>query len=399
MARHWIITNREVGRKRENGHFVERVTDDRREPLPVFRIGQLDLSTGATPTIDEMHRAVELVEDDFVQGYDALAPDENPERLAGSARLFLSLYQQMTAPADPKKGDTLFFLHGFNYSWEDALEHLLRLHRVYVEPPESPIGQILYFTWPSYGSSFRYPSDQKIAQPSGTLLGRVFGKAVRFYQDFFRPRDGQPAFCGRKIHFAAHSMGNQVAQEFIRSIWDYEYLRMPMFGEVLLLNADLEWTGLEKDRPLHDLPEYCTRIHVYNHTGDNALGVSESTKNDGKRLGKYGPRDIDATPPRLVVADCSSLDGSVTLTPGGDPDQWAAVQALARADGRPFLATAERITRLVGSRERLFDHWGYLHRPEVVADIYKVLRGVSSSHISTREQMRDRLFRLKPIAR
>lgn len=395
MARHWIITNREVRVKVEQGHRVERVTDGRREALPVFRVGSLDIPDGSNPSVAEMHTGVRIVDDEFVEGYEGMGGADLPADFVGSARMFLSLYQQMRDEARPGKGDTLFFLHGFNFSWEDALEHLLRLHRVYVEPAESPISQIMYFTWPSHGSYARYPSDQQIAQPSGALLGRVFAKAVRFFEEFFRPRDGGPAFCGRKIHFAAHSMGTQVAQEFIRSVWEYDYLRMPMFGEALLLNADIDWAALEEDQPLHDLPEYAQRVHVYNHASDNALGVSHQTKNFSKRLGRYGPRDLDAVPPRVVVADCSSLSGRVTVGQGGDPDQWSAMQALLRADGRPFEAAAGRITRDASIRERLFDHWGYLHRPEVVADVYKVLRGVSSSHIPTREQMRPRLFRLR----
>lgn len=404
MARHWIITNREVGRKRENGSLVERVIDTRREALPVFRVGSLDIATGHAPTPEEMHAALEIVPDTFLPDYSALGPTDDPASLTGSSRLFVSLYQQMLAAAQvppganaqAKKGDTLFFIHGFNYEWQDALEHLLRLHRVYVEPAHSPISQILYFSWPSYGSGLRYPSDQRIAQPSGALLGRVFGKAVDFYREFFSPQGGGAALCGRKIHFAAHSMGNQVMQEFMRTIREYDHLRLPMFGEVLLLHADSDWTALEDGLPLSVLPDYSQRVHVYNHVSDNALSISETTKNEQKRLGKHGPRDMAAIPPRVVVADCSALNGKADTRNATDADVIGADAALRAADGRPFGATAESVGG-VGARERLFDHWGYLHRAEQVADIYKVLRGESSGLMPTRLHVHGQLYRLKAV--
>lgn len=402
MARHWIITNREVGRKREAGGLVERVTDSRREALPVFRVGSLDIADRQAMTPEAMHHALEIVPDTYSPDYSALGPTDDASRLTGSSRLFVSLYQQMLAAAQAapaanapaKKGDTLFFIHGFNYDWNDALEHLLRLHRIYVEPAHSPISQILYFSWPSYGSGFRYPSDQRIAQPSGALLGRVFGKAVDFYREFFSPHGGGAALCGRKIHFAAHSMGNQVMQEFMRSIREYDHLRLPMFGEVLLLHADADWTALEPGLPLSVLPDYSHRVHVYNHASDNALSISETTKNEQKRLGKHGPRDMGNIPPRVIVTDCSALNGRANPGAGADADVLAANRAIAAADGRGFGDAAERVGG-VGAKERLFDHWGYLHRAEQVADVYKVLRGESSGTMATRTHVHGQLYRLK----
>lgn len=363
----------------------------------MFRVDSLDIATNAVPTTDLLHNAFDIVPDDFPADYSGIAPDTDPARLVGSARLFLSLYQQM-ANSPPGKGDTLFFLHGFNYSWPDALSHLLRLHRLYVEPPQSPIGQILYFTWPSWGQYGRYLSDQRIAQPSGALLGRVFGKAVQFYRDFFSPEDGSAPFCGRKIHFAAHSMGNLVMQEFMRSIWEYDYLRMPLFGEVLLLHADADWNALEPEQPLHELPDYSQRIHVYNHASDDALAISETTKNDRKRLGRHGPRDLALVPPRMIVTDCSRLNGNVAVPQNAPTDVTAAAGAIAFANGESFDPVSGRILGQASARERLFDHWGYLHRPEEVADIYRVLRGVSSAKIDGRDHVHDQLYRLRAIA-
>jgi len=185
--KHWIITNREVRRQRaDDGSMPERITDARREPLPTFRIASFTPPQTPSPSDEELAGAVEVVPDSFPDHYDDLRPNGDPEKLSGSSRLFLSLYQTMRDTADSADGgDTLFFIHGYNYSYPCALRDLLRLHHLYALPNASPIQTIVYFTWPSWGRRTRYPSDQAIAQPSGYLLGRIFAKAVHFHMDFF----------------------------------------------------------------------------------------------------------------------------------------------------------------------------------------------------------------------
>lgn len=296
-----------------------------------------------------------------------------------------------------------FFLHGFNFSWADCLRHLHTLHQLYVEPASSPISRIVYFSWPSFGTLFRYHDDQAIAQPCGALLGRLFSKVVRFYADFFTAAgpaaagmlgsaaaaaagttvglSSRPKFCGRKVHIAAHSMGNQVLQEFIRSIRDYTHLRVPIFGEAVMLNADIAWSCLEQSQPLYTLPEFCDRLTVYNHNSDDALFVSESTKNNEKRLGRHGPRDRRVIASRTAVVDCSDL---------GSPPKKPAMDAQMAARAEASIADLQ-----VSSRERLFDHWGYLSRKEVILDLHRVLRGISQSDMDNfREQRGDNIFRL-----
>lgn len=376
-VKHWIITNRKV----ESSRGRDRVVEDSHDPLPTFRIANFaPLATGSALSDDRLRNAVSFIPDDFIDRYQDVTADSNPSDFIASKRLFLALYQAMSA-GQPGKGDTLVFIHGFNYAWTDALSHLQRLHEVYVEPPESPIGQILYFTWPSLGRTSMYLSDQQIALPSGMLLGRVFSKAVQFYRDFFKTGRNAPEFCGKRIHLAAHSMGNQVLREFMRTVREQNFLRSSIFGETLLINADLEWTGLETGHPLASLPDYSDRVHVYNHASDDALAISEATKNDAKRLGRHGPRDWREIPPRNIVVDCSALSADTAGTP----------------DNR-FSAAAKRVLggRPAAIRERMFDHWGYLHREEVVADIYQVLHGTSASNIQRRDKRDGPVYRLRP---
>lgn len=415
MGRHWIITNRRVVRDPDDP-AREIVDEASRQPQSGFRLAEFHPDrVGKRLNQDAFRRAVEFVPDATPDTYEGVL-DADEADLEGSQLLFRALYDDM-ANAGRDEGDTLVVIHGFNYAWTDSLAHLLRLIQVYVDSAANPVSQIVYFSWPSAGLSTRYPTDQAVARPSGQQLGRVFTRMLQFYRETFRcprpgpvptPPDADPAppaaradahrFCGRRIHLAAHSMGNQVLEEFMRAVREYRDLRASVFGEVLLLNPDADWTALEPGRPLSALPEYADRIHLYNHHGDDALLISETTKNNEKRLGRHGPKSLD--PQRLaertLVVDCSGVRGGRAPRRAATGDLGEARDALGDATV-DLLTLAERV--LGGDapnlRERLFDHWGYLHRPEVVADVYAVLRGESSSQIKGREHRAGPLFVLQ----
>jgi esterase/lipase superfamily enzyme len=378
----YIVTNRRVESRIEDGKVVETIRPDGQEKaLPVFRIATLDLH----PTDPKRDRP-EVVPDEFVESYADLAPEAPLDRVFGSRRMFVDLYRRMSA-APAGKGDTLVFLHGFQYSLPASLEHIRKLHEIYLEPEDSPIANLVYFSWPSCGEVTEYKDDQEDAVESGRLLGRLFRKTRQFFVEFFGDKvDRRNVFCGHRIHLAAHSMGNQVLTHLIREMNDHPQPAFSLFGEVLLLNADADWNVFEPGQPLHRLPEYCERTHIYNHYSDNALWISQHTKNFMKRLGRQGPSDLDTLPPRTKVVDCSGLKARTGKAAG----------AAARD---PFAARAAEITGQkdkVSARERLFDHWGYLYRREVIADVKAVLAGRGSTSIPHREATpHPNLFKLR----
>ncbi|MDX1972380.1 MAG: alpha/beta hydrolase [Candidatus Sumerlaeia bacterium] len=375
----WIITNRRVTPQ-------GRVDEDCHDPLPVFRVGSFKPANPKSRrrTQAELRDAVTFYPDvDVLPGYGGLTPRTDPSTLPGTQRLFAEVYRAMLE-APQGKGDTLFFLHGFNYSWADSLEHLQRLMELYVLPAHSPVLNIVYFSWPSRGSYFKYPADRETSWLSGELLRRVFLKAMHFYADFFRA--GKAPFCGRRIHIAAHSMGNRVLENFIGGQL-YQDSWFPLFGEVLLLNADLDWQALNPERPLYRLPQLADRIHVYNHKSDDAVLLSESLKNHDKRLGKHGPESLSLLPPRTVVVDCThsnadALEAETTL---------GLAERLMNAPRKQSKYTPTGIPL----KERVVDHWGYLFRPTVIEDVIQVLSGTPSSEIKGRTAKNDRLYVLK----
>jgi esterase/lipase superfamily enzyme len=376
----YIVTNRKVDTRREGDRLIETIRNDGRErALPVFRIATVELDAR-----DPKKDKVELVPDEFVESYDDMAPDVPLDRVFGTRRMFLDLYRRMSE-ARGRKGDTLSVIHGFQYTFEATLEHVRKLHDVYIRPSDSSIAHLVYFSWPSCGSLTDYRDDQVDAIESGKLLGRLFRKTRQFFAEFFgNKEEPRNEFCGYRIHLAAHSMGGQVLQYMINDMNNYPADPFSLFGEVLLLNADADWNLLEPGRALHRLHEYCERTHIYNNYSDDALWISQHTKNFVKRLGRHGPSDLDTLPPRTIVVDCSDLRIKGTKT-----------ELISRKD--PFAArTAEITGQKVPTRERLLDHWGYLYRPEVIADIKAVLAQTSSSAISGRTPtLKANLFKLK----
>jgi len=186
-------------------------------------------------------------------------------------------------------------------------------------------------------------------------------------------------------------MGNQVLTHMVDELNHYPQEPFSLFGEVLLLNADADWNVFEPGRPLHELPEYCDRTHIYNHFSDDALWISQHTKNHMKRLGRHGPSDLRTLPPRTVVVDCTGLRAG-RVKGGGDARTERAAKAALKD---PFAARAAEITgQKVPTRERLMDHWGYLYRPEVIADVKGVLAGRGARSLGRQETLHANLFKL-----
>ena len=367
----YVVTNRRIDSRIVDGKLVETIHDDGKESArPVFRVATVELN-GTDVTKDQ----VTLVPDEYVESYDDMGAEVALDRVFGTRRMFLDLYRRM-AEAPKGKGDTLVFLHGFQYSFEASLAHIRKLSEIYLEAKDCSVANLVYFSWPSAGSLTEYKDDQVDAIESGKLLGRLFRKTRQFFLEFFGSKEApRHDFCGHRIHLAAHSMGNQVLTHMIHESNHYPQVPFSMFGEVLLLNADADWNVFEPGQPLHRLPEYCERTHIYNNYSDDALWISQHTKNFMKRLGRHGPASLDTLPPRTKVVDATGLKAK-----GGK-----GVPGLGAATRDAFAGHAAAITgQKVPTRERLMDHWGYLYRPEVIADVKAVLAGVGSTTIEGR---------------
>jgi esterase/lipase superfamily enzyme len=162
-------------------------------------------------------------------------------------------------------------------------------------------------------------------------------------------------------------MGNQVLESMMQALelTASDRPARTILSEVILAHADVPDDALEPGRPLSRLTQIAQRVHIYNHYSDDALMISGSpVKNGIRRLGLEGPRDAQKIPARYIVVDCTDA---------------------------PFDSGTP-------SRERRFDHWGYLDRRAVVKDIHSVLRGESAGSIAGRSEKRWPVFRIEGMA-
>lgn len=274
--------------------------------------------------------------------------------------MFSDLYRKMVAE-ECGKADVLVFIHGFQYTFADSLEHIYQLHKIYVEPEHTPIKHLIYVSWPTIGKLlFTYHNDQEDAAITGSVLGRLYNKLFGFFEDMFTIH--RNTRCLNKIHLAAHSMGNQVLKGMLQGIDDSKLY--PLFSEVLLLNSDVEDTVFEDGQPFTRLESLCERVHIYSHKSDDALRVSRFTKNFRQRLGKNGPTNLETLKSPTFLVDTTSAKTSVNTS----------------------LATS--------IKENVADHWGYLYRQEVIEDIIQVLGNVDEDDVKNRKRWEGRYYYL-----
>ena len=223
----------------------------------------------------------------------------------GSLAFFEELRQHMCGE---RGRDTLVFVHGFANDFEGALRTSGRL-------AESYGTNIVLFSWPADRAAlgvpipfFHYKSDRSDATSSGPAFGRALLKLRDFISALYQDR--KTDVCRARLHLACHSMGNYVLREGLRYI-NLKYPRelTRIFDQAFLFAADEDHDTFEHPHKLGRLGEAAEGVTVYIHLGDDALGISQSTKNDMLRLGKVGPRNARSIPENVAVVDVTSAVG------------------------------------------------------------------------------------------
>lgn len=227
----------------------------------------------------------------------ARANDLSGQKL-GSRAVFEAVRAEMLA----QKRDCVISIHGFDYTFAEAIRRTAEIKRFYADAPMV----YMLFTWPSDGSLLpfkAYASDRDDARASGVALGRGLQKFASFLHGT-RPQD----YCGQSVHLFAHSMGNYAlrwALQGIRSSTGSQLRRL--LDQVLLFAADEDDDAFEHDYKFLNLPDMARRVTVYHNPGDKALVVSDTTKGNPDRLGAGGPRNARALPDKVSVVNCEPV--------------------------------------------------------------------------------------------
>lgn len=354
MAKHYIITNRPVYVK--NGR--EQI-DDSNQALTTYnlRFGLAEIvkgRTGKNKVKVEMIPDIVLNEKSTAISYESL---DTEEQLVGSAHWFKSLYDEMSM--DKKNNDTLFFIHGFNCGYQCLMDNLIDLDTIFVKNRSNPIARIVAFSWPSNNMILEYPKDQADAGFSGIALARGYQKLLKFFSEFVKNKG-----CENNIHLLCHSMGNFVFERMVKEIMNSRVPITPVFKEIVMAAPDIDNDAFEPGRALYNITQFCQRVHVYYHKSDDALKISDRTKNNINRLGLTGPTRPLELPMNINVVEASEIKDSA------------------------------------GLKEKLIDHWYYKNSNIVIDDIRQVFSGVHTEKIKSREYIQHKnIFRLTGKAR
>lgn len=240
-------------------------------------------------------------------------------QLLGSTAMFEEIREKMRAGFD-----TVLFIHGFNYTFQESLIDAARLKRTY-ETGDCPY-TFFVFSWPSDGSLMpyiAYANDRADARTSGTALGRGLLKLGAFVQQVSEElgprvrsdlgRDPETArqrreLCGGRLHLMAHSMGayalRHAVQGMRREIGD----DLPrLFDEILLFAPDEDADAFEHDHKLALLPKLARRVTAYHNREDIPLAISDLTKGNPDRLGADGPSHPHSLPGKVTIVDCTGV--------------------------------------------------------------------------------------------
>lgn len=208
------------------------------------------------------------------------------QRIASLERdaFFAEIRQAMQdARASADTPHALFFLHGFNVSFEEAAVRAAQIGYDLKVP-----GATAFFSWPSRGNVAAYPADEASIEASE-------GAITEFLVDF-------AAHCGaERMHVIAHSMGNRGLLRALQRIAANAQTRGKVkFGQIFLAAPDV-------DRDLFlDLarlyPEHAERTTLYASDGDLAVHVS-SKLHDAPRAGYFTPYTVAPGVDTVAVPD------------------------------------------------------------------------------------------------
>lgn len=187
---------------------------------------------------------------------------------------FYSELREMMQDArdDGRSPHALFFLHGYNVSFEEAAIRAAQIGFDLKVP-----GATAFFSWPSRGDAKYYPMDEAAIEASEEAI-------TSFLLDFTKQ-------CGaEKVHIIAHSMGNRGLLRALQRIASNAEARGQVrFGQIFLAAPDV-------DRDLfldlaRNYPKYAERTTLYASRRDLAIRAS-NLLHGGPRAGYYAPYTV-----------------------------------------------------------------------------------------------------------
>lgn len=314
MASHYIVTNREVTSRKSASYisvnekeFMRMDGDE--EARHNLRYGTVSFDPRKAKKLKDfkIHILPEVEETTLAKYADD--KDVNKAKFP-STHVFDELYES-GLKGEKKEGDEeshediLLFVHGYKSDLETAMQTLCELHKKYVAPRGSTIKHLVLFTWPARKKLLKYRDDAYDATQSGFAMARSMASLREFFKKKFV--DEKKPMCNQNIHLMCHSMGNRVLENMVKGLSDIGIEMNTIFSEMILVGADIDYYSLERPNPLYKLIDLGERVHVYHHRNDQALGISELTKNAFNRLGRWGAKNSVGLPDDIFQCDVSEI--------------------------------------------------------------------------------------------
>lgn len=239
-------------------------------------------------------------------------PSPKPSNIiSGSAAMFNELFSDST-----KNYDVLFYVHGFNVSWHEAVSTALALQLIMNSLRVTNIQRevaVVLFTWPSDCLALPFVS-YRASDTEATVSGFALGRLVLNMRDFFihmrdRERLVLRGFDENGLNILCHGMGCVLLVSALKRIGEFTPgTTLPrLFDNIFLCASDLDSNVLEEDRALGRLHELAQLVSVYHNRGDAAVVVSDYSRGLPSRLGTVG----SARPRQLAYnvhqIDCSPI--------------------------------------------------------------------------------------------
>lgn len=346
--------------------------------LPNFRIAKCNFEVWKEPTKEELKKKnykgrnildYKILSEPQKSGYEEVLEVLKKEKklieskltssnLGGTQRMFYDLYKEMSATK--QRNDVLIFIHGYAYDFDDELQAILELKKLYVDNTKSPVNHILFISWPASSSIFplTYFDDKASSINSGNSLLRLFYFYTQFLKDIFSDKDLIP--CYQRIHIMAHSMGNRLLQSMLYSLKTDNITRV--IDQVVLLSADVSFRVFEEaEESFVKLPKLANRVTIYINRKDAVLGISQFSKNIlAPRLGKMGLSGISKIKDLISVIDCTNVKNDLKTN----------------------------------FKFQVGNHWNYLSSSSVQEDIIAVLNDTDQKLIAKRKMIEEQSYLL-----
>ncbi len=222
----------------------------------------------------------------------------------------LNAFPEKNAAGLPK-GDLLFFVHGFNVSFEHSLAgdlgHMAGLKA------NGWDGVYASFDWPSAGSVTDYYKDRSTARASANAL---IDTALAQFVEALQPD------CDVTLCVMAHSMGALVVR--LAFSWAYQDTKVNrkawQISQLILVAGDVAQGSLSETQDGGRwIDKYVGRTTSYSNNFDSVLKVSDIKNGEPTpRAGRVG-LPVDA-PASFCGVDCSALYSSIPFGPSDQLD-------------------------------------------------------------------------------